>query len=285
MKVKKIVFIWACLITFSGMSTWVYAVQNISVPGGISVVPLDVASGQPPVVHYRERRVLVSRVGEGWQAVVGIPLNVKPGVHKLTVEPENGKKRIVRFEVAPKEYEAQYITIKDKNKVTPDKKSLERIGREKQQMGQAYRTWSDVAEVELDFDLPVSAVRSSPFGLKRFFNNQPRKPHSGIDIAAPEGTPIHAPAAGRVILTGDFFFNGYSVFIDHGQGLITMYCHMSRIDVQENDRVERGTVLGAIGKTGRATGPHLHWSVSLNKTRVNPEYFLSKASLKVLDGE
>ncbi|MCF6236894.1 MAG: peptidoglycan DD-metalloendopeptidase family protein [Gammaproteobacteria bacterium] len=283
---KKIATILlVCMASFLGMSSWVYAVQNNPVPGGISVVPLDVTSEQPPVVHYRERRVLVSRADNGWQAVVGIPLNVKPGTHQLAVKPENSKKQIIRFKVNPKEYEAQYITIKNKNKVSPNKKSLERIGREKKRMGQAYRAWSDVSDMNLNFDLPVAAVRSSPFGLKRFFNNQPRRPHSGIDIAAPEGTPIRAPAAGKVILTGDFFFNGNSVFIDHGQGLITMYCHMARIDVQENQVIERGAVMGTIGQTGRATGPHLHWSVSLNKTRVNPEYFLSEASLKVLNSE
>ncbi len=284
MKIKTVAKL-ICIMSFVSMCSWVYAVQNSPVPGGISIVPLDVTSSLPPVVHYRERRVLVSLAENGWQAVVGIPLNVKPGTHQLIVKSENSKEQIVRFIVNPKEYEAQYITIKNKNKVSPDKKSLERIGREKRQMGQAYRTWSDVSDIDLNFSLPVAAVRSSPFGLKRFFNNQPRKPHSGIDIAAPEGTPIRAPAAGKVILTGDFFFNGQSVFLDHGQGLITMYCHMARIDVQENERVERGAVLGVIGQTGRATGPHLHWSVSLNKTRVNPEYFLSEASLKVLNSE
>ncbi len=273
------------IASFLSISSWVYAVQSYSVPGGVSVVPLDVTSSLPPVVHYRERRVLVSRADNGWQAVVGIPLNVKPGVHQLIVKSENSKKQMVRFKVNPKEYEEEYITIKNKNKVSPDKKSMERIGREKKQMGKAYRTWSDVSDMNLNFDLPVKAVRSSPFGLKRFFNNQPRKPHSGIDIAAPEGTPIHAPATGKVILTGDFFFNGNSVFIDHGQGLITMYCHMARIDVQEDQVIERGAVLGTIGQTGRATGPHLHWSVSLNKTRVNPEYFLSESSIKVLNSE
>ncbi|HEB63391.1 MAG TPA: M23 family metallopeptidase [Gammaproteobacteria bacterium] len=273
------------IASFLSISSWVYAVQSYSVPGGVSVVPLDVTSSLPPVVHYRERRVLVSRADNGWQAVVGIPLNVKPGVHQLIVKSENSKKQVVRFKVNPKEYEEEYITIKNKNKVSPDKKSMERIGREKKQMGKAYRAWSDVSDMNLNFDLPVKAVRSSPFGLKRFFNNQPRKPHSGIDIAAPEGTPVHAPATGKVILTGDFFFNGNSVFIDHGQGLITMYCHMARIDVQENQVIERGTVLGTVGQTGRATGPHLHWSVSLNKTRVNPEYFLSESSIKVLNSE
>ena len=121
---------------------------------------------------------------------------------------------------------------------------------------------------------PVNGIYTSPFGLKRFFNGQPRKPHSGIDIAAAEGTAIKAPASGVIALTGDFFFNGQRVFIDNGQGLVSMMCHMSRIDVQEGQEIKQGEIIGAVGKTGRATGPHVHWTVSLNNARVNPFLFM-----------
>jgi len=110
--------------------------------------------------------------------------------------------------------------------------------------------------------------------LRRFFNGEERNPHSGLDFAAATGTPIKSPAAGKVILTGNYFFNGNTVFVDHGQGLISMFCHLSRIDVAVGDEVPRGGVLGKVGSTGRATGPHLHWNVSLNGNRVDPAIFI-----------
>src|SRR3989344_3567137 len=124
------------------------------------------------------------------------------------------------------------------------------------------------------FDKPVNGPLSSPFGLRRFFNGEERNPHSGLDFAANSGTPIKAPAAGKVILTGDYFFNGKTVFIDHGQGLISMFCHLSAIGVKVGDEIPRGGVVGKVGATGRATGPHLHWNVSLNDARVDPAIFI-----------
>jgi len=247
------------------------------VPGGIAVITLAGTDEirRPPVVHYRGDRVMVLPDGAKWRAVVGIPLGVKPARQSITVKPPGGQSHKVHFQVKPTKYETQRIHIKNRHLVNPTKADLKRIRREHREIHAALAAWHFAPEIEVHFRLPVRGVLTSSFGLRRIFNGQPRRPHSGLDIAAPKGTPIHAPAKGTVVDTGHYFFDGNTVFLDHGQGLITMYCHMSRIDVKPGEHVRQGQVIGAVGQTGRATGPHLHWGVSLNDARVDPGLFLA----------
>lgn len=265
-----------CLLILLFSST-AYAVlpKSNPVPGGVALVSLGVSSEAPPIVTYLNNRVMVApdpSAEKQWLAVVGIPLDAETGKHELAIE-TNPSTFKVSFNVKKKKYKTQHLTIKNKRKVNPNKKDLERIGKEKKKIVASLKTWRDTPEVNTQFVIPVKGRLSSPFGLRRFFNKQPRKPHSGIDIAAPEGTPIVSPADGVVIDTGNYFFNGNSVFIDHGQGLITMYCHMSKVHVKTGQQVSQGEKIGAIGKTGRVTGPHLHWAISLNDARVDPGLF------------
>ena len=253
------------------------ALDSTPVPGGIAVITLP-DEVDPATARYGDRKVLVTRINGDYTAIIGLPLATKPGKHYLKVSSQQGKTRSLGFQVADKAYEDQHITIEDKRKVNPEKRDMERITREAQRIKSALRHWSAKEDVVVSLKKPVEGPTSSPFGLRRFFNEQPRNPHTGLDIAAPEGTPIHAPAPGTVLDTGEFFFNGNTVLLDHGQGLITMYCHMSRIDVTPGQTVDSGEVLGAVGMTGRVTGPHLHWGVSLNDARVDPLLLLSEES-------
>ncbi|MCJ0974092.1 peptidoglycan DD-metalloendopeptidase family protein [Pseudomonas sp. PS1] len=242
---------------------------NKPVPGGVAVIDLGSAASAPSV-RYEGKPVLVLREdGKRWIAVVGIPLSVKPGEQTLDV---GGQATV--FRVSPRTYREQRITLKNQRQVDPNPEDLKRIERELAEQNQAYRQFSPRQPSNLLFDKPVEGPLSSPFGLRRFFNGQERNPHSGLDFAVPAGTPIKTPAAGKVILTGDYFFNGRTVFVDHGQGLISMFCHLSKVEVQVGDELERGAVLGQVGSTGRATGPHLHWNVSLNDSRVDPAIFI-----------
>lgn len=244
------------------------------VPGGIAVICVGRGPELAPQVMFDGQRVLVMRSGDEWRAVVGLPLSLKPGSHELSVVQGDKGPRSIRFNVAAYRYDTQRLTLANLRQVNPEPADLQRIDHEQESIAQAFATFSDQTVSELSFDLPSAGRFSSGFGLRRFFNNEPRQPHSGLDIAAPEGTPVAAPAAGTVLETGDYFFNGLTVFLDHGQGLVTMYNHLSRIEVTKGERVARGEKIGEVGRTGRVTGAHLHWSVSLNNARVDPGLFL-----------
>ena len=240
------------------------------VPGGVAVVDLGDAAAKP-AARFQDKPVLVVREdGQRWLAVVGVPLTVEPGEQRI--ELDDGRR--LSFTVGDRDYQQQHITLKNKEQVNPSPANLKRIDRELAEQTAAYRQFSTRQPSNLLFDKPVAGPLSSPFGLRRFFNGEERNPHSGLDFAVPAGTPVKAPAAGRVILVGDYFFNGRTVFVDHGQGLISMFCHLSQIGVKVGDELARGAVLGKVGATGRATGPHLHWNVSLNDARVDPSIFI-----------
>jgi murein DD-endopeptidase MepM/ murein hydrolase activator NlpD len=242
--------------------------QEERVPGGIALLELP-ASGNMPRATFEGRPVAVVRQNERWVAVVGIPLGTAIGRHALTVTGSPS----VTFSVGEHKYRTQSLTVPPRQ-ANPNEEDLKRIAVEQERSDVALTlfTASDLATLRLA--APITGERSDSFGSQRFFNKQPRKPHSGMDIAAPIGTPIHAPASGKVVEVGEFFFNGNTVYIDHGQGLVTMYCHLSKIDVQIGERVNTGDVIGKVGATGRVTGPHLHFGVALNRAMVNPALLL-----------
>ncbi|MEQ1882353.1 MAG: peptidoglycan DD-metalloendopeptidase family protein [Burkholderiales bacterium] len=245
-----------------------------AVPGGIAIISVGSVAEAVPRVEFQGNRVMVVREFDTWQAIVGLPLSLSPGSYTLSVKTVDGTENIPSFEVGDKEYEVQRLTIANKRQVDPEPEDLKRIERESQIQKRAFTVWSEDAPDRLIFDMPAKGPFSSAFGLRRFFNDQPRQPHAGLDIAAAEGTPITAPAAGTVLETGNYFFNGNTVLLDHGQGMVSMFNHLSRIEVSKGMKLARGQQIGLVGKTGRVTGAHLHWAVSLNNARVNPALFL-----------
>ena len=245
------------------------------VPGGILILPIEAPAELKPTVLYEGNRAMVVRTGDTWKAVVGLPLSAPLGRNEVLVQAGTEPGRRVEFQIQAKEYQTQNLTVKP-GMVNLSKENLARVESEKLRLQAATNTFSKTAPSTLRLVQPVPGVRSSSYGLRRVFNGESRNPHSGMDIAAVTGTPIKAPAAGRVVEAGNFFFNGNSLYIDHGQGLVTMYCHLSAIDVKTGDEVKTGDVIGKVGSTGRATGPHLHWGVALNHNYVDPALFLEE---------
>jgi murein DD-endopeptidase MepM/ murein hydrolase activator NlpD len=247
--------------------------RSETVPGGVARVALG-AGAKPPRARVNGERVLVIREGAGWTAIVGIPLDAKPGSRIAVVaEPPEAGSETIEIEVAPKQYATQHLKVAP-GKVDLSKADLARYERERAHLDQVLRSFSETAPASLALVQPVPGARSSSFGLRRFFNDQARNPHNGMDIAAPLGTPVVAAAAGRVIDAGDYFFPGNTLILDHGQGFLSLYAHLSSIDTRVGNTSAAGLPIGKVGATGRVTGPHLHFSVYLNRAAVDPALFL-----------
>jgi murein DD-endopeptidase MepM/ murein hydrolase activator NlpD len=254
--------------------------QNAPRPGGVAVIPigsLDVPQGQVPIAMFGDKRTLLLRRDDEWIAVVGIPLDYQGGLARLSVTLPGQAPAEYAFEVTPHAYREQRLTVEDQSYVDPEPQQLERIAAERQLIDAALGTWREFESVDVELLVPVAGRRSPSFGFRRFFNDQPRAPHKGMDIAAPRGSAILAAADGVVSLEGSFFFNGNTVVLDHGQGLVTMYCHLDAIDIGAGESVAKGTAIGKVGATGRVTGPHLHFGVYLNGTAVDPSLLLAPA--------
>jgi len=240
------------------------------VPGGVFLDRIGGPAGEAPRVTFNDKPVMVVRRADHWLAIVGIPLDAEPGSAQIMIA--DGGPRT--FEIRPKQYRVQQLKVPP-GQVNLSPEDEARVGRETEKVRAALNGFSAVQPSTLRLLQPVPGRRSSSFGLRRMFNGEARKPHSGMDIAAPTGTPIKAPLAGKVVDVGNYFFNGNDVMIDHGHGLVTMYCHLSKIRVDVGQELKQDEVLGDVGATGRVTGPHLHWGVALNGTMVDPALFLA----------
>lgn len=249
------------------------------VPGGVALIelPKQFSHADKPVVTFKQNQVAVVRKPQKnqpgtWVAILGIPLDSKLGEEYILVKSQNSQVR-VPFTIAGKKYLEEKLTFKNKNHSDPDEKTLERIKSEAIHLGGVFGKWTQVNHFDPALHKPLEGRMSSAFGKKRIINNKLRSQHKGIDIAAPLGTPVLAAQSGRVIDVGDYFYTGNTVIIDHGQGMQTIYCHLNDISVKANQQVSVKQKIGTVGKTGRATGPHLHFGVNLNNQRVAPNLF------------
>ncbi|MEM8982844.1 MAG: peptidoglycan DD-metalloendopeptidase family protein [Pseudomonadota bacterium] len=242
-----------------------------AVPGGLITLP--VTSAEAVVTVGGQRQPIVA-VDDGYRALVGIPLSAR-GTIDVTLESGTAT-----LELGTGGYREQRLTIARQDHVTPSAEQLARYRRERAALDAAIGAYRERSDWQLSFPWPqpVAGHRSATFGARRFFNDQPRSPHSGMDIAAPSGTPVAAPAAGDVTLVDDLFFNGKTVVVDHGHGVTTLYCHLDSYAVAVGDRVIPGQMLGRVGATGRVTGAHLHWSVYVGGAAIDPALTLSAGS-------
>jgi murein DD-endopeptidase MepM/ murein hydrolase activator NlpD len=207
-----------------------------------------------------------------WRALIGIDLDVAPGTYDVTVEtgpaaaPTRARRRLV---VTAKQFPTRRLTV-NPDFVDPPATVLARIEAEAKRISAIWQSsapsplWSGI------FMSPVPERANSAFGTRSIFNGQARSPHGGADFPSPEGTAVRAPNAGRVVLAGDLYYTGRTVAIDHGLGLVSLFAHLSAIDVLEGASVTPGQVLGRVGSTGRVTGAHLHWTVRAGGARIDP---------------
>ena len=259
--------------TQQDLSLWPNASQ---VPGGVARLSLGPAPTRP-LAFAGDLPLLVLGDAIEWTALVGITLSAKPGEASISVQASEGSaRRLLPYMVTAKQYSEQRLKVSPRTvDLSPEDEA--RYLRERTHQDAVMATFSQPLPQAstLLMTVPVQGRRSSSFGLRRIFNGQARNPHSGMDIAAATGTSVVSPLPGRVIDVGDYFFNGNTVWLDHGGGLLSMYCHLSATDVSPGDSLKTGERLGAVGATGRVTGPHLHWGVMLNRTMVDPALFLA----------
>jgi murein DD-endopeptidase MepM/ murein hydrolase activator NlpD len=211
--------------------------------------------------------------GNGWQALIGIDLDVTPGTYPIAVVVEQAGQPAItathQLLVVPKRFPVRRVSVPARF-VNPPEDAIGRIRDEAERLQTLFETLPRPRQWDGPFQPPVAAPTSGSFGTRSIFNGQPRSPHSGVDFRAAADTPVAAPGAGVVAIAEPFFFTGNTVVIDHGLGLYSLLAHLSKFAVKEGDRVQRGQVVGFVGATGRASGPHLHWSVRLNGARVDP---------------
>ena len=233
--------------------------------GAVAYLPLS-KNESNDYFYYKNRLVTKIQKKNEYYLMFGIPYYSDEGFNEYIFRSSSREKKI-RLKVNKKKYDSQYITIKKYK--TKTKEDIARISTERNQLIEAkkkiYNQYPDI-----QFIMPSDGVTSGVYGTQRYYNGKKGRFHNGHDIAAEIGTYIFSPSAGKVMLTGDYYYNGKFVMINHGNNLISMFLHMDDISVSKDDIVRKGQKIGTIGNTGLSTGPHLHWSVIANNEYIDP---------------
>ena len=265
-----IIFLFSCTSIRNSFSQCDFP-KNSPFPGGVINYPLNYSSFTEPKVRInKEVPYFCQKNKDEWRIIHPISLFE----NQNSIDIFLNKKLIDKITLERKEYRESKIFLQNKEMISPPPESLKRIKSESSLIKDALKVNSLIKQPSLKMVLPCEGVISSEFGVKRFINNQPRKRHVGLDIAAREGTKVKAALKGKVILTGEFYFAGKVIFIDHGKGLISSYSHLNSVNVKKGQMVNKNKTIGLVGKTGRVTGAHLHWQTFIKGIPVNPELFL-----------
>ena len=264
-----ILILFACFAVLGTPIANAQTSANLIRQGGLDILQ----TGRTDVVSARIGDVRVPVTADGL-VLVPVHMDTGPGLHRVILSDAEGEETSLEIEVEAHAYREERLQIANQRLVEPHPEDVERYTREAALQRKVYGSFSELQTLPFPMKKPIEGRRSSEFGVRRFFNDQPRSPHSGLDLAAPTGTPIAAPAPGVIALTGDFFFSGNLVMIDHGAGIISMLGHMSEVLVEEGQRVDQGDIVGKVGATGRVTGAHVHWTLSIGGVRVDPELAL-----------
>ncbi len=274
MHIRK--FILFSYLTINMIIPLTLIADELVVNGGIFIHEISKERFHRGLSH-KEVKLATYRHNDKHYLIYGIPYNSQIGKTSLKIK-DGSNYFNINFNINEKNFKKQHIKVSNKY-IDPNKSDLERIKNERLNILNAKSFWYK-NNIDLDFITPIEGMLTGEFGTRRFYNGTEGRFHNGIDLAAEKGVLISAPSSGKVILTGNYYYNGKFVYLDHGKGLKSIFIHLDEILVENGQLIEKGDFIGKIGSTGKSTGPHLHWSVILNNVYINPLMLIDKKIIR-----
>jgi len=277
-------YILIFIISYSHASS-LYASSDFSNvhPGGIYITEISKAEYNQDLL-IDGQKILKWNKNNKFYVLYGLSYHLKTEQHNFEIKNQDGAVlREIGINIVQKNFRTQKIKV-NKKYTKPTDEILKKIKKDRIKLVKARKIWFE-NNPDMEFILPVKGITTGIFGTKRFYNGIEGNYHNGFDIAADTGTPIVAPSSGKITLTGNFFYNGKTIILDHGRSLKSIMIHLDEILVEENQYVEKGQIIGKVGTTGKSTGAHLHWSVLVNNTYIDPELLIDKSAIGHLNLE